>query len=197
MKRSWGFLIAKQYNYKFENFYAIVIQRAYRNYKKRPEFSAKQVWEMVRNDGTPDDMKFLRRIPSREYWVFGSNDLELISEKEVQLRLRLTNIALILFLKLLYQQGYIIIRGSIWEVEWTDMLKWPRNPEYYHIDKKSNSKNFVRISEYKKYKCKELGACDSMMKFPALIQLYNTTIVDLLDIDNNCEFVRQIFQIGP
>src|SRR5688500_14803249 len=107
-------------------------------------------------------MKFLRGIPTRKYWSFGSNDLELISEKEVQLRLRLTNIAFILSLKLLYQQGYIIIRGLIWEVEWTDMLKWPRNPEYYHIDKKSNSahkafcKNFVRISEYKKYRCKEL-----------------------------------------
>src|SRR3954465_10271316 len=198
MKRSWGFLIAKQYNYKFENFYAIVIQRAYRNYKKRPEFSAKQVWEMVRNDGTPDDMKFLRRIPSREYWGFRSNDLELISEKEVQLRLRLTNIAFILSLKLLYQQGYIIIRGSIWEVKWTDMLKWPQNPEYYHIDKKSNfahkalHKNFVRISEYKKYRCKELGTCDSMMKFLALIQLYNPTIVDKVACLNLLKILRLI-----
>src|SRR2546429_7708962 len=107
MKRSWGFLIAKQYNYQFENFYATVIQQAYRNYKKRPESLAKQVWEVVRNDGTPDDMKFLRGIPTHEYWGFGSNDLKLISEKEVQLRLRLTNITFILSLKLLYQQGYI------------------------------------------------------------------------------------------
>src|SRR5277367_2601363 len=106
MKRSWGFLIARQYNYQFENFYAVVIQRAYKNYKRRPKSLAKQVWEVVRNDGTPDDMKFLRRIPTREYWDFGSNDLELISEKEVQLRLRLTNITFILSLKLLYQQGY-------------------------------------------------------------------------------------------
>ena len=59
MKRSWGFLIARQYNYQFENFYAVVIQRAYKNYKKRPESLAKQVWEAVRNDGTPDDKKFL------------------------------------------------------------------------------------------------------------------------------------------
>src|SRR5205814_10307174 len=55
MKRSWGFLIARQYNYQFENFYAVVIQRAYKNYKKRSESLAKQVWEVVRNDGTPDD----------------------------------------------------------------------------------------------------------------------------------------------
>src|SRR5438045_4014485 len=121
MKRSWRFLIARQYNYQFENFYATVIQRAYRNYKKRPESLAKRVWKAVRNDGTPDDMKFLRRIPTCEYWDFGLNDLELISEKEVQLRLRLINIASIVALKLLYQQGYIIIRSSIWEVDWTDM----------------------------------------------------------------------------
>ena len=147
----------------------------------------------MRNDGTPDDMKFLRRIPTREYWVFGSNDLELISEKEVQLRLRLTNIAFILSLKLLYQQGYIIIRGSIWEVKWTDMLKWPRNPEYYHIDKKSNYKNFVRISEYKKCMSKGLVTYDSLtnnLKIKALTQLYNPVTVDLSDLDNNSELVR-------
>ncbi len=160
----------------------------------------------MRNDGTSDNMKFLREILTREYWSFGSNDLELISEKGVQLRLRLINIASIVALKLLYQQGYIVIRGSIWEVDWTDMLKWPQNPKYYYIDKKYNfghnalHKNFVRISEYKKHRCKELGICDTMtnnLKFPALIQLYNPTIVDLLDMDNNCELVRRIFQISP
>jgi hypothetical protein len=52
-------LIPKYYNYGFENFYATVIQQAYRNYKKRSEFSAKQIWEAVRNDGTPDKKKFL------------------------------------------------------------------------------------------------------------------------------------------
>ena len=59
MKRSWGFLIAKQYNYQFKNYYATVIQRAYRKYKKRPESLAKRIWEVVRNDGTPDRKKFL------------------------------------------------------------------------------------------------------------------------------------------
>ena len=60
MKQSWGFLIPKYYyNYGFENFYATVIQRAYRNYKKRPESLAKQIWKVVRNDSTPDRKKFL------------------------------------------------------------------------------------------------------------------------------------------
>ena len=114
MIQSWGYLIPKILHvYGFENFYVTVIQRAWRNYKKRPKSLAKQVWEVVRNDGTPDDMKFLRGIPTREYWGFGSNDLELISEKGVQLRLRLINIASIVALKLLYQQGYIIIRSLI------------------------------------------------------------------------------------
>ena len=97
----------------------------------------------------------------------------------------------------------IFVRGSIWEVKWTDMLKQPQNPKYYYIDKKYNfghkvlRKNFISISEYKK----ELGTYDSLtnyLKFPALIQLYNPTIVDLLDMNNNnCELVRRIFQISP
>ena len=112
MKQSWEFLIARQY-YQFENFYATVIQRAYRNYKKRPESLTKQVWEAMRNDSTPNNIKFLRRIFTRKYWDFRSNNLELISEKGVQLHLRLINIASIVALKLLYQQGYIIIRSLI------------------------------------------------------------------------------------
>src|SRR2546423_14032387 len=60
MKGSWGFLIPKYYyQYGFKNFYATVIQRAYRNYKKKPKSLAKQVWEAVKNDGTPDRKKFL------------------------------------------------------------------------------------------------------------------------------------------
>ena len=70
MKRSWGFLIARQYNYQFENFYATVIQRAYRNYKKRSKSLAKQVWEVVRNDGTPDNKKFLDIVPHGKTYHF-------------------------------------------------------------------------------------------------------------------------------
>ena len=70
MKRSWGFLIARQYNYQFENFYAVVIQRVYKNYKKRPESLAKQVWEVVRNDGTPDNKKFLDIVPRGKTYHF-------------------------------------------------------------------------------------------------------------------------------
>src|SRR5580698_8432922 len=45
---------------------ARLIQRAYRNYKKRPISLAKQAWEAVRNDNTPTEKKFLH-MPGREY----------------------------------------------------------------------------------------------------------------------------------
>ncbi|RIB26558.1 hypothetical protein C2G38_2240706 [Gigaspora rosea] len=38
---------------------AKIIQRAWRAFKLRPETWAKRVWNMVRNDGTPDKKKFL------------------------------------------------------------------------------------------------------------------------------------------
>jgi len=81
------------------------------------------------------------------------------------------------------------------------MLKWPQNSEYYHIDKKSNLKNFIRIPEYKKYMNKrriEYIAYDSLInnfKIHTLTQLYNPITVDLSDLDNNSELVCRIFQI--
>lgn len=44
---------------------ARLIQRAYRNYRKRPASLAKQIWEAVRNDDTPKEKKFLD-MPGRE-----------------------------------------------------------------------------------------------------------------------------------
>ena len=52
---------------------AKVIQRAWRTFKSRPETWAKQVWNIVRNDNTPDDKKYLGitsrsiRIPDDRY----------------------------------------------------------------------------------------------------------------------------------
>ena len=101
MKRSWGFLIAKRYNYQFENFYATVIQRAYRNYKKRPESLAKWIWETVRNDGTPDDKKYLGITPHID-WIF---------DKKYQLYLRLANVTYDIVFKILYQLGMLTVRS--------------------------------------------------------------------------------------
>jgi len=39
---------------------AQLIQKAYRNYRKRPVLLAKQVWEAVRNDNTPKEKKFFK-----------------------------------------------------------------------------------------------------------------------------------------
>ena len=44
---------------------AKVIQRAWRVFKLRPETWAKRVWNMVRNDGTPDEKKFLGITPRK------------------------------------------------------------------------------------------------------------------------------------
>jgi hypothetical protein len=75
-------LIVKQYNYQFENFYATVIQQAYRNYKKRPKSLAKQVWEVVRNDVIPNEKKFLGIVP-RKIKIPNYNDW--IMKKKCQL----------------------------------------------------------------------------------------------------------------
>jgi hypothetical protein len=78
MKQSWGYLIPKyHYNYDFEKFYATVIQQVYRNYKKRPESLAKQVWKVMRNNGTPDDKKFLDIVPhGRTYYFINGKLIE-------------------------------------------------------------------------------------------------------------------------
>ncbi|GET57835.1 uncharacterized protein OCT59_024822 [Rhizophagus irregularis] len=112
MKRSWEFLIPKYYNYGFENFYATVIQRAYRNYKKRPKSLAKRIWEAVRNDGTPDNKKYLGITSCIPYinWEF---------EKKNQLYVRLANVTYDIIFKIFYQRDYIIIRGS----DWTNQVK--------------------------------------------------------------------------
>ena len=149
MKRSWGFLIPKYYNYGFENFYATVIQRAYRNYKKRPESLAKRIWEAVRNDGTPNRKKLLGITPRDTYpapsWL--TRDDEWIIEKKWQLSVRLANVTYGIVFKKLYQRGYIIIRGS----DWSNQLKWLQNPEYYRIDK-DNIEYLIRVTECEKYK---------------------------------------------
>jgi hypothetical protein len=206
MKRSWGFLIAKRYNYQFENFYATVIQRAYRNYKKRPESLAKRIWEVVRNDGTPDEKKFLGIknessvqpgyiccgydgpcYPVRNEWM---------SEKIAQLWVRLGFVTYILVKRLLYQQGYILVRDEYWFI----MLKWPRDPEYYIIDRKNNIVFFIRISEYKAYESESSGLLKPICYSP-LKYIYRNNgediTVNFSDLDDNCEFVRRIFQISP
>ncbi|GBC05315.1 hypothetical protein RclHR1_06170019 [Rhizophagus clarus] len=62
MKHHWDNECSKA---KTEDGSAWLIQRAYRNYRKRSISLAKQVWEVVRNDNTPRKKKFLD-MPSRE-----------------------------------------------------------------------------------------------------------------------------------
>ncbi|PKY58493.1 hypothetical protein RhiirA4_480461 [Rhizophagus irregularis] len=161
----------------------------------RPETWAKRVWNMVRNDGTPDKKKFLGitpckiRVPDDRYidyiWdpsylLTGINYGDRIQAKDMpayyqnlpilydhyssqswvekkreQLWERLNNVAYIVAFIELHRQGYRIVEYS----GWSYMLKWLSNPEYYRIDKYLNNgkENFVRSSEYVRYKCKLAG----------------------------------------
>ena len=218
MKRSWGFLIARQYNYQFENFYAVVIQRAYKNYKKRPKSLAKQVWEVVRNDGTPDDKKFLDIVPRGKTYHFINGKLiesNYVSDrfyaenkhniyfattwaeaKRNQLYGRLCNVAYLATFRVLYQQGYIVVRG----IAWYNILKWLQNPEFYLIDKKYNFENIIKISDCVKYRGKSVEIERICRFLPSEFLYYihgKDVTVNFSDLDNNSELVRQIFQIRP
>src|SRR2546423_11332649 len=98
----------------------------------------------------------------------------------------------------LHLQGYRIVKYGYWSY----MLKWLSNPEYYRIDKYHNgNENFVRSSEYVRYKCKSAG---EHYQYNLLdIDYYKTgnisineetTTIDFSDSNNNCEYVQRIFQ---
>jgi hypothetical protein len=83
------------------------------------------------------------------------------------------------------------------------MLKWLSNPEYYRIDKYLNNgnENFVRSSEYARYKCKLAGKHYQNNLLD--IDYYKTgnisingeyTTIDFSDSNNNCKYVQRIFQ---
>ncbi|GBB96352.1 hypothetical protein RclHR1_27330003 [Rhizophagus clarus] len=212
---------------------AKVVQRAWRTFKLRPETWAKRVWNMVRNDGTPDEKKFLGitprkiRVPNDRYIYFlrpGYRYDEKIQAKDVpayaqnipalydhytpqswaekkseQLWRRLNNVAYIVAFIELHLQGYRIVKYS----DWSYMLKWLSNPEYHRIDKYLNNgnENFVRSSEYTRYKCKLAG---KHYQYNLLdIDYYKTgnisinreyTTIDFSDLNNNCKYVQRIFQ---
>ncbi|CAG8826848.1 10238_t:CDS:2, partial [Dentiscutata erythropus] len=105
---------------------------AWRAFQLRPETWAKRVWNMVGNDGTPNEKKFLGitprdiRIPDDRYvWYIDRK----ILAKDVPHIIRMVYMIIILH-TILHRQGYRIVEYS----GWTYMLKWLSNPEYYCID---------------------------------------------------------------
>ncbi|GBB86197.1 hypothetical protein RclHR1_12630014, partial [Rhizophagus clarus] len=133
----------------FSDFNNNFIQRAYRNYKKRPKSLAKRIWEAVRNDGTSDRKKLLGITPRDTYPApsWPTRDDEWIIEKKWQLSVILANVTYGIVFKKLYQRGYIIIRG----LDWSNQLMWLQNPDYYRIDK-DNIEYIIRVTECEKYK---------------------------------------------
>ena len=116
--------------------------------------------------------------------------------KRIQLHGRLCTVAHLATFRVLYQQGYIVVRSTAWY----NILKWLQNPEFYLIDKKYNFENIIRISDYGKYRGKSVEIeriCNSLpSEFLYYIHGKDVT-VNFSDLDNNSELVRRIFQISP
>ena len=129
---------------------AKLIQQAQQSYRIKPKSLTKIIWKTVRNDGTPDDKKYLG-ITSHVNWIF---------DKKYQLYLRLAKVTYPIIFKILYQRGYIIISGS----DQTNQLKWLQNSEYYRIDK-DNIEYLIRVTECEKYKtnsCSVKSICERL-----------------------------------
>jgi hypothetical protein len=121
--------------------------------------------------------------------------------KKYQLYIRLKNVAYIVTFIKSYQQGYRFVGCS----DWTIMLKYLANPGHYRITKDHYNNivtNFVKISEYARYKCKKEGKvypCNSL-EINMFKSSYNitingvSTIIDFSDINNNCEYVQRILR---
>jgi hypothetical protein len=207
-----------------------VIQRAWRTYKSRPETWAKRVWNMMRNDNTPDNKKYLgitphgiripddwyvdyfgKRILARDVPAHHQNESSLCDlyyhytphdwaeKKKDQLYVRLTTVAYIVTFIKSYQQDYKFVGYN----DWTIMLKYLANPGHYRTTKNYYNNiitNFVKISEYARYKCKKKGKlypCNSLeidMFKSSYITTFNggLTIIDFSDFNNNDEHIQQI-----
>ncbi|CAG8767708.1 20690_t:CDS:1 [Dentiscutata erythropus] len=197
---------------------AKVIQQAWRAFQLRPETWAKRVWNMVGNDGTPNEKKFLGitprdiRIPDDRYvWyidrkilakdvpAYHQNGLydhytpyKWAEKKKDQLRERLGLVSYIFAFIVLHLQGYRIVEYS----GWTYMLKWLSNPEYYCIDESGNER-IIRSLEYSRYMCKTHGKpypCESpkinYFETKYIYILGKEINIDFSDSNNNCEYVR-------
>ncbi|PKY61067.1 hypothetical protein RhiirA4_431571 [Rhizophagus irregularis] len=209
---------------------AIAIQRVWRAFKLGPETWAQRVWNIVRNDGTPDRKRLLGELPSsqriiinpetqEEYalrvgefvdgfkknciYIENFNLAELVTpykeyidlrpttwieNKKHQLLNRLSIVAYIVAFIVLHQQGYRNVKYGGWSCQ----LKCLSNPEYYRINQYDGTENFVRSSEYTRYKCKEAGKqypCDLLE-----INYFKSAGIDFSNFNNNCEYVQRVFQ---
>ncbi|RIB04476.1 hypothetical protein C2G38_677534 [Gigaspora rosea] len=166
---------------------------------------------MVRNDGTPDEKKFLgvilRKIKNpytrQQHDLRSAKIIAMINKgynypspgeykeyylpnnwierKKEQLNNRLSLVSYIVAFIELHWHGYRIIEYS----GWTYMLKWLSNPEYYHINKFGNE-SIVKSSEYALYVCKLYGRT-----YPSdLLKIYyfETKYLNILGEEINIDF---------
>ncbi|GES94262.1 hypothetical protein GLOIN_2v1792321 [Rhizophagus clarus] len=78
MKHHWDNECSKA---KTEDGSARLIQRAYRNYRKRPISLAKQVWEAVRNDNTPRKKSFLTCLVEKFIALYSKHKRRQLSDR--------------------------------------------------------------------------------------------------------------------
>ncbi|GBC13408.2 hypothetical protein GLOIN_2v1797679 [Rhizophagus irregularis DAOM 181602=DAOM 197198] len=121
---------------------AIAIQRIWRAFKLGPETWVQRVWNIVRNDGTPDRKRFLGELPSfqriiinpetqEEYALRVVRPTTWIENKKHQLLNRLSIVAYIVaFIVVLHQQDYRNVKYGGWSCQ----LKCLLNSEYYCIN---------------------------------------------------------------
>src|ERR1044072_5131563 len=134
----------------------------------------------------------------KEYKYYSPSDWA--EMKKYQLYNRLNTVAYIVTFIKSYQQGYRFVTYGDWSI----MLKYLTNPEYYCTTKDNINTyvNFVKISEYTQYKCKKEGKlypCNlleiDMFKFSYITTFDGwLTIIDFSDFNNNCEYVQRIFR---
>ena len=133
----------------------------------------------------------------KEYKYYYPNDWA--EWKKYQLYIWLTTVAYIVAFIKLYQQDYKFVGYS----DWTIMLKYLANPEHYRTTKDINNiyVNFVKSSEYRRYRCKIVGKpylCNLLeinyFKTGYISINEGSISVNFSDVNNNCEYVHWVFQ---
>ncbi|CAG8779593.1 24281_t:CDS:2, partial [Gigaspora margarita] len=167
---------------------AKIIQRAWRAFKLKPETWAKQVWNMVRNDGTPDEKKFLGVILQKIKNPYTYQQYDLRSAKIIAIINKGYNYPLLGEYKEYYLPNNWIERKK--EQLNNQLSLWLSNPEYYHINEFGNERSL----EYARYMCKTHGKsypCYSLkinyFETKYLYILGEEISIDFSDSNNNCE----------
>nr|CAG8634095.1 7928_t:CDS:2 [Entrophospora candida] len=142
------------------------LTQTWRNYKKRPESLASQIWNVVKNDNTLNDKKFLGLTSYKVKYPQTRNQFNLWIAEMIAMYRRDNPDMLCFFLNRNYEEYYIpydwigdkkyqlhdrlhkhvvdLLRERGHRIvnprSWYEMIKWADKPDKY-----LNNKNFIRI----------------------------------------------------